>query len=530
MFKSKRFIFPALGVLLLGIVLFTQVDEKLIAATGNVYEQMKRFMEAFNAVKQYYVEDPDAEKLVTGAINGMLEQLDPHSVYIPPSELGKVTEQFDGYFFGIGIEFIIQNKILTVVSPIVGGPSEKLGMRPGDQIIEIEGKSAYGITEEEVQKKLRGPKDTQVTVTIRRPGMEEPLKLTITRDKIPINSVMAAFMVDDSTGYIYLGRFAKTTADELEKALGKLEAQGMKRLLLDLRLNLGGLLDQAVAVSNKFIDGGKKIVYTRGRIPNSNEDFYASDKATHPNYPLIVLIDHGSASASEIVAGAVQDWDRGLVVGETSFGKGLVQTQVPLKDGSAIRVTIAHYYTPSGRLIQRPFNEGLAEYYAEAYDETDPNAIPDSTAAKSVFLTSAGRKVYGNGGITPDVKIKSDRVTKFTSQLLFKRLFFEYGSDYAAKHKQMAANFEWFRTNFTVNEAMLSEFRKLFEAKWIEFKPSEYNQDLLYIKVLIKSEIARSLWDSEKYYQTRLAGDTQLQEALRLFPQAARLAALNVGG
>ena len=366
--KSTLFI---IFVVLTSITLVVTISQGYLFSADNTYKQIARFMDVLKIVRSYYVEEVDTEKLITGAIQGMLEQLDPHSVYIEPKKLKEITEQFQGSYQGIGIEFIIQNKVLTVVAPIAGSPSEALGIRPGDQIIKIEGKSAYGITETEVQKKLKGPKGTKVTVTIRRPGMDEPFDLTITRDKIPIYSVMAHFMITDKIGYIYVGRFAQTTVDEFDKAYRDLEMQGMRALLMDLRGNTGGYLEQAFKLADRFIDGRKKIVFTKGRIPESNTEFYATDRATKRKIPLIILIDKGSASASEIVAGAIQDWDRGLIVGETSFGKGLVQTQISLRDGSALRITTARYYTPSGRLIQRSYENGLYEYYASRYDDTE---------------------------------------------------------------------------------------------------------------------------------------------------------------
>ncbi len=495
-------------------------------AGDNIYEQIKRFMEVFNIVSQYYVEDIDSEQVVTGAIQGMLEKLDPHSVYIEAKQLKKVDEQFKGHYYGIGIEFIIQNKILTIISPIAGSPSEALGLRPGDQIIKIEGVSAYGITEEEVFEKLRGQKGSKVTVTIRREGIDKPFDVTITRDKIPIYSVMTSFLIKDKIGYIYIGRFAKTTCDELEQALVKLEAQGMAALLLDLRGNSGGFLDQAVEMSDKFIDGNKKIVYTRGRRPETNEDFYSTDRNTHPKYPLLVLIDKGSASASEIVAGAIQDWDRGLIVGETSFGKGLVQNQIPMKDGSALRLTTAKYYTPSGRLIQRPYKNGLLDYYEEAYDDVDPNAISDSTKDKPVFYTSSKRKVYGGGGITPDVQIKTETLTKYTMDLVVNRSFFDFGSQYVSRHTDIAKDIHSFRDGFIVNDSIINDFKAYTRKKDVKFVDSDFNKDIDYIKTMIKSEIARNLWDSESYYEFRMRGDKQVQEALRYFPEASKIAGL----
>jgi carboxyl-terminal processing protease len=494
--------------------------------SSNLFQELQRFNEVFNAVSKYYVEDVDNQKLINGAISGMLETLDPHSVYIPKEQLADVTEKFEGHFYGIGIEFNIFNKIPTVVSPIPGSPADRLGLRPADQIVAIEGKSTFGFNEEEVRKRLRGPEGTQVRVTIRRSGVDEPFEVTITREKISITSLESSFMLDSQTGYVLISRFAKTTGEELESALVKLEKQGMKQLILDLRGNAGGFLEQAVAVADKFIDHGKKIVYTRGRIAQANDDFYATEPDKHPRFPLIILLNHGSASASEIVAGAVQDWDRGLVVGETSFGKGLVQSQIGLRDGAAVRITTARYYTPSGRLIQRPYRKTLSDYYEEGWDDYDPNAEIDSTKNRPTYKTSAGRLVFGGGGITPDINIKWSRPTQFTVNLIVKRSFFEYASDFASRNRQLAADFNAFRQNWQPSEVVLAEFRRKIDALKIKFDQESWNKDLDFIKLRLKSEIALTLWDRQKWYEVEASNNKQIQEVLRLFPQAQKIAAM----
>lgn len=522
--KKKQVLLWAALMVVSGLFVIN-LSQQILFSSDNSFEQIRRFMYVFNTVRSYYVDEVDSPKLVTGAIQGMLEQLDPHSVYIESEKMKEVTEQFQGSYEGIGIEFIIQNKILTVVAPIAGSPSEALGLKPGDQIIKIESKSAYGITEQEVQKRLKGPKGSRVTVTIKRPMIDDPFDITITRDKIPIYSVMAKFMITDQIGYIYVGRFAQTTADEFEKALRQLESQGMQGLLLDLRGNTGGYLDQAFKMADKFIEGNKIIVYTRGRIPEANDEFRSTNTATHRKYPLVVLINKGSASASEIVAGAIQDWDRGLIVGETSFGKGLVQTQLNLEDGSALRITTAKYYTPSGRLIQRSYDNGLYEYYIAGYDDAVVES-KDDVKEKPVFFTEAGRKVYGGGGITPDVEIKSKRISKLTSELNFKRIFFEFGSKYGTKHPELKKDASYFKNNFEIDGEIISEFRQSVVSKNITFRENEFQDDLDYIKLLIKSEIAQFLWDREHYYQIRISGDEQVQEALKHFEKAAKIAGL----
>jgi carboxyl-terminal processing protease len=511
-------------VSLLFVLIISGTYQKMLLAQDNVYEQIKRFMDIFSIVRQYYVEDINAEKVVTGAINGMLEELDPHSIYIEPSKAEQIDERFKGSYFGIGIEFLIKDKILTVISPIAGSPSEALGIRPGDQIVKIDGKSSYGINEEQVYEQLRGPKGTKVTVSIRRYGVENPFDVTIIRDKIPIYSVTTHFIIKDKIGYIYLGLFAQTTLDELEQALDDLEKRGMNALLFDLRGNSGGYLNQAVGIVDKFIPAGKKIVYTRGRRPESNEDFFSTDQDDHPRYPIIVLINEGSASASEIVAGAIQDLDRGLIVGETSFGKGLVQNQIPFKDGSALRITTAKYYTPSGRLIQRSYDKGLAEYYEEGYDDIDPNAIKDSTDQKPVFYTSSGRHVYGGGGITPDIKIKTERTTNLTGNLISQRLFFDFASVYVPKHTELGKDFEWYKNRYKINDPVITEFKDFVKKKNIEFREEDFNKDLDYIKMMLKSQFATNLWDSKHYYEIRMFEDKQIQQALQYFPSAAKIA------
>lgn len=498
---------------------------------NNIYQEMMRFSEALNAVSKYYVEEVKTPALVDGAISGMLETLDPHSVFIPKDQLEDVTEKFEGHFFGIGIEFLIIKKWPTVIAPIGGSPSERLGLRAGDQIVQIDGKSSYNLNQDEIIKQLRGPRGSQVKITIQRPGFESTFDVTITRDKISIYSVEPVFMIDDQTGYIGMKRFSKTTAEELENALLKLEAQGLKQLILDLRSNAGGYLDQAVEVADKFIERGRKIVYTRGRIPQADDDYLATDDDHHKPFPTIILIDHGSASASEIVAGAMQDWDRALIVGETSFGKGLVQTQIGLKDGSAIRVTTAKYYTPSGRLIQRPYENGhFGEYVEAAYDDVDPNTNADSLKNRPVYQTSSGRKVFGGGGITPDVQIKWLLPTHFTVDLIVKNVFLEYAGDFASKNRQLANNFEAFKETWAPNERMMADFRRLLEAKNIKFNLASWNADQNLIKLLLKKEVALHLWDRERAAQIEVHDDPQFAEVLRLFPQAEKLAALNDTG
>jgi carboxyl-terminal processing protease len=535
---SKNFLLLAAGAIVaLSALAMIQpaASPSAKSGSGNEYQNLMRFNEVLNAVSRYYVDEVDSRKLIDGAIAGMLETLDPHSVFIPKDQLEDVTERFEGYFFGIGIDFTVIKKWPTVIAPIADSPADRLGLRPGDQLIKIEGKSTYDLSETQVIERLRGNQGTKVVITIKRAGVEEPFEVTITRDKISIYSVDPSFMVDNTTGFIRIKRFSKTTAEELEQALVKLESQGMKQLILDLRSNPGGFLEQAVSVADKFIERGRKLVYTRGRIPQASDDFYATDDDHHPPMPLIILLDHGSASASEIVAGACQDWDRALIVGETSFGKGLVQNQIGLKDGSAIRVTTSKYYTPSGRLIQRHYENGSpVDYIEEAYDDLDPNTIADSVKNRPVYKTGAGRYVYGGGGITPDIKIKWQLPTQFFYELAMNRTFFEFASSYAAKNRGLAASFEAFNDTWTPSEALLAEFRQHVQTsatgKKFKFDQQSWEKDLPTIKVWLKKEIALHLWDREKSARVEITADAQFKEVLRLFPQAERIAAMGESG
>jgi len=535
----KKFLTGAiLATIIASLFFVTPTGQQVTASANDLFQKLNVFSDMVSIVNDNYVEDVEWENVMVGAYEGLMEELDPHSVYIPEKKFGRISEQFEGEFQGIGIEFDIINDYITVISPIPGGPSDEVGIQSGDKIVSIEGKSAKGITQQEVFDKLRGKKGTKVNVTVVRPGREDSLDFTITRDEIPIVSVLASTTLprQPQTGYIYLNRFSKNTAGEFEKALNKLESRGMERLIVDLRNNSGGYMDQAIEIVDMFVKGGQKVVYTKGRIPSANEEYYSTDNATHIRYPVIVLINRGSASASEIVSGALQDLDRGLIVGETSFGKGLVQRQWKMRDGSAIRVTVARYYTPSGRLIQRPYDEGSEEYYEEVAhrfsmaDSSDTTAI--DTSDRPVYHTKSGRKVYGGGGITPDILVQYDMdLTKTTIQLIQdpSRVFFEYASAYAAKHSELKQDFRDFALNFELEDNQIEELKSYIRERDIEFDEEEFQEDLKYIKTLVKAEIASSLWGKDEEYAIRMQMDNQVEEALKHFPEAKDLAMLNTG-
>ncbi len=519
------------SIVILSTIGFFLSKDALADLQSLTRQQLRKFMSVVQLIQLYYVEPVDWDKSMEGAITGMLSKLDPHSVYIPAKKMKEVRENFNAKFEGIGIQFDVINGYLTVIAPIVGSPSDRLGIRSGDKIIKIDGKSAIGITREEVVKKLRGPKGTSVTVTIIREGVEEPLEFTIIRDEIPIYTVTTKFMVDDSTGYIKVNRFAATTSTEVEEALISLESQGMKRLILDLRNNPGGYLHEAVKLAGKFIPGHALIVYTKGRSGKVEDEYYADQFGRRKvrRYPLVVLIDRGSASASEIVSGAIQDYDRGVIVGTTSFGKGLVQKEFPLSDGSAVRLTTAKYYIPSGRSIQRSYKgKSLQEYYQEAGQEEEADSLDDATN-KPVFYTKSGRKVYGGGGIHPDIIEKESywtyRMAKTTQQIYQKRLFFTFAADYVAKHPELhKLSLRKFHKTFQITDAMLKDFKAYVQKHEVEVRDEDFQKDRDFIALTLKAEIARDIWNNDGYYFVIMQGDKQFLKAYHSFDLARQLA------
>lgn len=510
------------------VVLVNGVDVHATATQLNPYKRIELMAHVLGIITKNYVDEVDPAKLLDGAIDGMLGQLDPHSTYVPAEELQRVTDQLTGNYEGVGIYYDIRDGILTVISPLEGSPSDQLGIRAGDEILKIDGESAIGIKSEEVQMKLRGPRGTTVAVSIRRAGQPELLDFVIVRDRVLIQSVPYSFMIRPGVGYVRIVQFSSTTADELERALRELKAQGMKRLLLDLRGNGGGLLDHAVRVAGMFIQRGKRIVYTRGQIPDANVDYVSSREPLYPDIPLIVMISHGSASASEIVSGAIQDWDRGLVVGQTSFGKGLVQQRFPptgtLENGAAVLLTIARWYTPSGRLIQRPYGSDRASYVEDAFDDVDPNADSDSTAQKPIFHTAAGRKVYGGGGITPDSTLIPTQLTPLELRLLKENSFFDFATRYAGEHGDLPKDFERFLATFEVGDDDLARFEAFVRESGVEIDDVARKESASHVRLRIKQEIAGILWGWREKALIALGRDSEVDQAIALFDKAERLA------
>lgn len=527
----KRFSFLTVGLLVVVSLVAGSLLNQLISG-DNIYEQINKFKDVLSMTQKVYVEDVDTGKLTEAAIRGMLGELDPHSVYIPASEMQRVKEDFQGSFEGIGIEFAVLNDTLVVVSPIAGGPSDALGIEAGDKIIKINDTSAIGITQDMVPKKLRGPKGTRVKVTILRPGMKDLLTFDIVRDKIPLYTVDAAFMVNDDVGYVNVTRFSATTHTEFVEAVGRLKKEGMKRLILDLRGNGGGYLEQAFKMADELFPRGKKIVYTRGRRSEFNEEYISSGSARFADVSLIVLVNNASASASEIVSGAVQDWDRGLVVGETTFGKGLVQRQYDLPDGSGFRITTARYYTPSGRLIQRPYDGDRTRYQREAFERNEEEGenlthTAEKDTSKPKFKTAGGRIVYGGGGITPDYIVKAERLGEYPAQLRMKQVYLDFANKYLEANgttlRRLYTDAREFAERFNVSESMIGTITAIARAKGVEAKNELTGKDLAQVKLQTKEAIARAIWGNAGRWRVLLQEDPQFKKAMSLFPEAERI-------
>ncbi|NQV41599.1 MAG: S41 family peptidase [Candidatus Marinimicrobia bacterium] len=516
------------SLVLLGVFALSPSGQELFAQGSDFYDKWRDFQDMVKIINTNYVEDVDWDKTMIGAQNGLMEALDPHSVYIGADRMGQINESFRGNFEGIGIEFDIIDDYITVITPIVGSPSDGL-LHPGDQIVKIDKESAYKITRDGVFDKLRGPKGSRVDLDIARLGETELIPVTIYRDKIPIYSVLAKFVMEDGTGYILLNRFSSTTSSEVITAITELQAQGMERLIIDLRNNSGGYMDEVIKIVDYILPGGEKILSTKGRLKNANEEMYSKQKPTFFKQPIIALINRGSASASEILAGALQDLDRGMVVGETSFGKGLVQRQYPLRDGSAVRVTVARYYTPSGRLIQREYENGEAQdYYAELYERDEDKDTTEVEEDRPVFKTKMGRTVYGGGGIAPDITLSKPSTISRDLAMVRRhdiRFFFKIASDYAAIHPELGDDWDKFFKTYEVDESLMNEvYEKIFAIEDLELDGEKIREDDETIRYYIKSELAAKLWGRNEQYQVRVEMDNQIQEALQHFKKAREIA------
>ncbi len=517
---------------------------------NNLRESIMSFEKAYVYVSNKFPK-ANMDKMTEAAIRGMFYHLDPHSIYIDPLENKRISEEFKGKFFGIGVQFDIINDTITVISPLSGGPSEKLGIQAGDRIVTIDGKSAIGFTTDQVVNTLRGPKNSIVEVGIKRPHEPNLLHFKIKRDDIPLTTIDTDYMLDSRTGYIKINRFARTTHHEFMQAVDSLKKKGMKRLILDLRNNPGGFLDQAIMVANEFFPKGVKILSTKSRFPRFDNVFYTQYSGSLIDIPLMVMINEGSASASEIVTGSIQDHDRGLVVGRRSFGKGLVQQQYGLIDTSAIRVTISRYYTPSGREIQKPYKNGREQYALDLYRrsenaKTDAEEFIDHVPDSLKFKTDAGRTVYGGGGIVPDHIIQNDTTSSYVFGFMRrKNLGIQFVLNYYRIHKNQLKNeylghFDTFRKDFKWSPDQIKDLRtELLHKGMIEsdtVKTPSFRHDTLYVKQgtfhkeawivegFMKADLARQIWGPTYFYPIyNDVFDSTLKKAMTLWPEVQKL-------
>lgn len=516
---KSRFGILAVATILIATVAGGLFGERLVssASTDNLEERLDEYTELIEAASYWSAEPIESEKLVFSSIDGMLRTLDPHTTFLEPRDFTEMQDRQKGSFFGLGILITKRNEQITVITPLEGTPASRLGIRAGDIIATIEGESTDDLSVDEVVKRLKGPKGTTVNIEIVRFGIKEAIPLTIERAAIPTNSITNVLMVRPGIGYIRIKDFTYTTVRELDQAMARLQQEGMERLILDLRMNPGGLLDAAVGVSDYFIEPGEMIVYHKGRTAESYQEYRAPGKQKTLDVPVIVLLSRESASASEIVAGAIQDHDRGLVVGETSWGKGLVQSVYSLQYGAGLALTTSRYYTPSGRNIQRDYSSFYDYYLGEATPS-------DELDGKDVFETETGRKVYGGGGIQPDFIVKPRELPHVLQLLQVRSAIFDFAVRYVAEHPEVTKE-------LSVGDEIIREFvgdaaeREIATEDEIHavFEEDPRNRD--FIERTLKAEIVAAKFGYDASYPFRLLGDEQVERAIELFPEAEKLAA-----
>lgn len=499
-----------------------------------IKDDMQKFREVLSLVENEYVDQAETELLVEDAIQHLLAKLDPHSAYIPARDREEASEDLRGDFEGIGIEFNIFHDTLVVVSPLSGGPSEAVGIQSGDKIIAVDDKiiAGIGIKSQDVFKYLKGPKGTEVKIEVLRSELEKPIQFNIVRDKIPQFSIDVAYMLDSEIGYIKVSRFAMTTFDEFKESMEELKAKGMKKLVLDLQNNPGGYMNQAIDIADEFLKAGEKIVFTKGKDTRYNAESMSTRKGEFEEGDLIVLVNEGSASASEIVAGALQDNDRALIVGRRTFGKGLVQSPFDLEDGSELRLTISRYYTPSGRSIQKPYGNGNDdEYNKEVFTRYQHGEffVADSIKFNDSlkYQTLNGRTVYGGGGIMPDyfVPLDTTQNSEYFSKLFNVNAPREYAFNYARANKEWIEKmgFDRYLKEFSVTDQMLAQLVSLGERGGVKPMYNDLQRHKRVFQTYLKAEIARRIWNNQGFFPVVNESNEILQEALKMFDRIPEL-------
>ncbi len=523
--QSRRVAGFVFSTVLLGALL-GGVYGRRVEATTNAAEDsdvqggLSSFTKIYDIVEQNYADPVDPDRAIfgtqetnLGAIPGMLRTLDPHSNFFDPRAFARLREDQEGKYYGVGMQISARpgklGKLVTIVLlPMPGSPAFRAGLRPGDVIVKVDGKPTEDLNTTQVAEMLKGPKGTVVNVTISREGTDEPLEFRITRDEIPRHSVDASFMLKPGIGYVHIGSFNENTNDELSEALKKLNEPALQGLVLDFRGNPGGLLQEAVEVSDHFVEKNQLIVFHNGR--HSREKRYYATRGTNGNdYAIVVLINRMTASAAEIVTGALQDHDRALVIGESSFGKGLVQTVYPLSEKSGLALTTAHYYTPSGRLIQRDYTDvSLYDYYYHPQSNPTPHT--------EVRLTDGGREVFGGGGIDPDVKVSEPKLTPTQETLARRGAFFNFGKSYLAVHKTIPRDFQ-------VNDEVLDEFKQFLGKESIQIADKGFQDNLDFIKQRIQLQLVTVIYGENEAAQISVTNDYLVQKAMESLPQAREL-------
>ncbi|MCC7124607.1 MAG: S41 family peptidase [Acidobacteria bacterium] len=504
---------------------------RLLATQDRVPEHYRVFTTALAAIESQYAEKVESDRLVYGAINGMLQTLDPHSSFMDPKSYAQMRERQEGRYYGLGVTIQAPNGDITAVRVFEGSPAHDKGIRRGDVIAEIEGTSTKGWTTDDAVAKLRGPKGTHVNIGIRRKGLDALIPMAVMRDQVSIPSLSAVFMIDEQTGYVGITDFAEHTDEDLGTALEALTKRGMKRLVLDLRSNPGGQLDQAIRITNRFVPKGSMVVYTRGRVANSDQDYRASEAPGYTNLPMITLVNRSSASASEIVSGALQDYDRSLIIGETTFGKALVQSVYRVSGGAGLALTTARYYTPSGRLIQRPWDGTFDEYLTYTMkDQGQRTYTPDQ-----LKYTTGGRKVYSGGGIEPDERVDGPlegfSPTRFSRSVYNRGLFLSFAEQFFyegdTRPGSKAPTFKYVKKDFEVTQQMVDDFKAFVISRNTKMDEDAWAKDLPFIRAMIRFEIDQAVFDIATARRRLITADPQAGYALTRFGEAERLAEMS---